>query len=74
MSRSWSRTPPPAAEPASPDEGNRPPAKPDWPFYLCFGILGSVYVVLLLALLLADIFFTQPGALMKSQRSMTWSQ
>ena len=65
MSRSWTR-PASTAESAAPEGDSPRPAKSDWPFYLCFGILGGVYVVLLLAMLVADVFFTQPGQLLKS--------
>src|SRR5687767_11001958 len=35
----------------------------DAPFWLCLGILGSVYVVLIIAMLLAQAAFTTPGHL-----------
>lgn len=40
---------------------NRP--KPDWPFYLCLALLGSVYVGLILALLVADLASISPAHL-----------
>jgi molybdate transport system permease protein len=30
----------------------------DWPFYLCFGLLGATYVLLIVAMLVADLSFT----------------
>jgi len=33
----------------------------DVPFYLCFGILGSVYVFLIVAMLIAEATYTTPG-------------
>ncbi len=33
----------------------------DFPFYLCFGILGSVYVFLIAAMLIAEATYTTPG-------------
>jgi molybdate transport system permease protein len=36
------------------------PARSDLPFYLSFGVLGGLYVVLILGMLLADASFTAP--------------
>jgi len=38
----------------------------DLPFYLMFGILGGSYIVLLVAMLVADLRFTDPGTLWQS--------
>lgn len=35
-------------------------ARSDVPFFLCFGLLGSVYILLIVAMLLADASFTSP--------------
>ena len=40
----------------------------DFGFFLCLGILGGVYVVLILAMLIADLSFTTPGHLLESLR------
>ena len=37
-------------------------------FYICLGILGGSYVVLILAMLLADVLFTTPGHLLEALR------
>jgi len=41
----------------------------DWPFLACLGILGGVYIVLIIALLLADASFTSPGHLLSALAS-----
>lgn len=41
----------------------------DVPFYLAFGILGSVYLVLVLAMLVADASYTSPGHLWAALQS-----
>ncbi|GDY22702.1 molybdate ABC transporter permease [Verrucomicrobiota bacterium] len=41
----------------------------DVPFLLCLGILGGVYVVLILAMLVADASFTSPAHLLRALRS-----
>jgi molybdate transport system permease protein len=46
-------SPPPAALPAH-------APGPDWPFYLGLGILGGLYVFLIVAMLVADAVFTSP--------------
>ncbi|MBI1831642.1 MAG: ABC transporter permease [Planctomycetes bacterium] len=40
---------------------NKPLLHPDWPFYLSLSLLGGIYVVLIVAMLAADLFFTSPG-------------
>ncbi len=41
----------------------------DWPFLLGLALLGSVYLVLIVAMLLADLSFTTPGHLLAALRS-----
>ena len=41
----------------------------DWPFYLCLALLGGVYVFLIVAMLVADLFFTTPGHLLEALAS-----
>src|SRR4051794_26799986 len=41
-------------------------AASDVGFYVCLGILGGSYVVLILAMLLADALFTTPGHLLQA--------
>jgi len=36
----------------------------DWVFYLCMSVLGGSYVVLIVAMVAADLFFTTPGHLL----------
>lgn len=36
----------------------------DWAFYLCFWLLGGLYLVLIVAMLLADVLFTSPDNLL----------
>jgi molybdate transport system permease protein len=52
------------SEPAAP---HRPP--PDWPFLLLLGVVGGCYVVLIVALLVADASFTTPGHLLSALSS-----
>src|SRR5919109_633990 len=42
------------------------PATPrnDWPFFVGLALLGGVYVVLIVSMLLADLFYTTPGHLL----------
>ena len=60
---------------SSPDRaGQRDPTpihrtRSDAPFLLCLGILGGVYVVLILAMLVADASFTSPVHLLRALRS-----
>src|SRR5262245_15421194 len=49
------------------DRAHRP--APDWPFYLGFGLLGGSYLVLILAMLAADFFYTTPGHLIDALNS-----
>src|SRR5205823_15078239 len=46
-----------------------PRARGDWPFFLALGVLGGVYVILLLAMLIADMFYTSPSAILAALRS-----
>src|ERR1700752_3437484 len=39
------------------------------PFYFCLWVLGSTYILLILAMLLADAAFTSPGHLWRALRS-----
>ncbi len=41
----------------------------DLPFYLSFGVIGGLYVALILAMLIADAFYTSPGHIWKSLQS-----
>lgn len=38
-------------------------------FWLCLGILGGSYIVLIVAMLVADLFFTSPGHLLEALNS-----
>lgn len=38
----------------------------DWGFYLCLSLLGGSYLVLIVAMLAADLFFTTPGHVLES--------
>ncbi len=44
-------------------------ARSDVPFFVALGVLGGSYVLLLLAMLLADLAFTTPGDLLSALRS-----
>lgn len=46
--------------PAPPPGDERALGQSDVPFLVCFGLLGSVYIVLILAMLVADASFTSP--------------
>ena len=46
-----------------------PAPPPDWPFLAGLAILSSVYVLLILAMLAADLSFTTPGHLVQALRS-----
>ena len=48
---------PPAAKPILP---------PDWVFYVSLALLGGAYLVLIVAMLVADLFFTTPGDLLEA--------
>ena len=39
---------------------------PDWVFYLCLALLGGTYLVLIVAMLAADLFFTTPGHVLEA--------
>lgn len=41
-------------------------SRPDWPFFVGLGILSSVYVVLIAAMLVADLSFTTPHHLIQA--------
>jgi molybdate transport system permease protein len=41
----------------------------DWPFYLVFGAIGSLYVLLIVGLLIADASFTSPHHLLAAMQS-----
>ncbi len=52
-------------------DANHPPSLPpgrrrDWPFFLGLAILSSVYILLIAAMLVADLSFTTPGHLLKA--------
>ena len=44
----------------------KPRLPADWVFYLCLSILGGSYVVLIIAMIVADLFFTTPGHFLDS--------
>ena len=46
-----------------------PHRRSDWPFFVALGVLGGTYVVLLLAMLIADIAFTSPDHILAALRS-----
>jgi molybdate transport system permease protein len=54
----------PVRAPAEPPRG-----RSDVPFLVALGVLGGVYVVLIVGLLLADVFYTTPGHLWEALRS-----
>lgn len=43
--------------------------RPEWPFYAGLGLLGGTYVVLVAALLVADVLATTPGHLLEAFRA-----
>src|SRR6516162_9140781 len=45
------------------------PVLNDWPFYLCLGLLGGAYLILIVAMLAADLFFTTPDHLLGALQS-----
>lgn len=47
----------------------KPKLPADWVFYLCLSILGGSYVVLIVAMVIADLFFTTPDHLLSSLNS-----
>lgn len=50
-------------------DGSSPGTRSDLPFYLCFALIGSLYVALILAMLVADAFYTSPSHIWQSLRS-----
>jgi molybdate transport system permease protein len=42
---------------------------PDWPFFLSFGLLSGLYLLLILAMLLADLLYTTPDHLLAALNS-----
>ena len=63
---------PPSPEPAIPlplAAAPKPMLPNDWPYYLCLSILGGSYVVLIVAMLVADLCFTTPDHLLASLNS-----
>jgi molybdate transport system permease protein len=44
-------------------------AGPDWPFFVAFSLLGGIYVLLILAMLLADLSYTTPDHLLAALAS-----
>ena len=56
---------PPALSPSTPPVRRRP----DWPFYTGLAILSGVYIVLIIAMLAADLSFTTPHHLLKALAS-----
>ncbi len=55
----------PAANPAP----AFPPRRPDWPFFLGLAILSGVYLLLIVAMLAADLSFTTPHHLLRALAS-----
>jgi molybdate transport system permease protein len=49
--------------------GPAAPSSSDVPFYVGLGLLGGLYVALILAMLLADAFYTSPGHLWRALAS-----
>jgi len=49
--------------------GHAAPQRPDWPFVAGLAILSGAYVLLIVALLAADLTFTTPGHLLQALRS-----
>ena len=47
----------------------KPRLHPDWFFYLSLALLGGTYIVLIVALLAADLFWTTPGSLLEALNS-----
>jgi len=46
-----------------------PPRRPDWPFFLGLAILSGVYLLLIVAMLAADLSFTTPHHLLRALAS-----
>ena len=55
--------------PAQPSPRTPMPAGNDRLFFACLGILGGSYLVLLVATLVADLFYTTPGHLWRALQS-----
>jgi molybdate transport system permease protein len=53
-----------SAEPTSVPPAAAMRSRSDLPFVLCLGVLSSFYVFMILAMLVADLFFTSPGHLL----------
>jgi molybdate transport system permease protein len=47
----------------------KPLLNADWPFYLSLALLGGTYLVLIVSMLVADLFFTTPGHLLEALAS-----
>jgi molybdate transport system permease protein len=47
----------------------KPKLTADWVFYLCLSILGGVYVVLIVAMVVADLFSTTPDHILSALNS-----
>src|ERR1019366_8880795 len=47
----------------------KPLLHPDWCFYLSLSLLGGTYLILIVALLVADLFFTTPGDVVEALAS-----
>lgn len=56
-------------QPAPDSAPRKPILHPDWVFYLSLSLLGGTYLVLIVALLLADLFFTTPDHLLEALAS-----
>lgn len=50
-------------------QGDTPRSRSDLPFYLGMGILGSTYILLIVAMLIADASYTTPGDLLDALKS-----
>ncbi len=58
-----------SAGPSSDGARGLPRNRPDWPFYTGLAILGGAYVVLIVALVVADASFTTPSHIAKALAS-----
>jgi molybdate transport system permease protein len=54
---------------SAPHASPTPAAGSDAPFYLSLSLLGGVYVLLIVAMLLADVFYTSPVHLLQALRT-----
>lgn len=50
-------------------EVSRPAGGGDWPFYLALGLIGSVYVLLIAGMVVADLLYTSPDDVWAALRS-----